>query len=195
VLGYGTSTPAAPGGLSGAGLPGVGLLGQLPLLSGVTGGQGGTGGGLTSGLTSGLTGGATSGPTSGLTSGLTNGGLTSGLTNGGLVSGLTGGGLTSGLTGGLTGGGLPLLGALGGLGGSGGAQPQSLPVQGVNPGQLPSVPKLPLANAAVGKISDLPVQHLTATPASMLQGAQAMSKGAPGISGVLPVQRGLFPKI
>jgi trimeric autotransporter adhesin len=189
VLGYGTSTPDASG-LAGAGLPGAGLLSQLPLLSGVTGGQG-----ATSGLTGGLTGGSTGGPTSGLTSGLTNGGLTSGLTNGGLVGGLTGGGLTSGLTGGLTGGGLPLLGALGGLGGAGGAQPQSLPVQGVNPGQLPSVPKLPLANAAVGKISDLPVQHVTGTPASMLQGAQAMSKGAPGISGVLPVQRDLFPKI
>ena len=51
------------------------------------------------------------------------------------------------------------------------------------------------ANAAVGKISDLPVQHVAAAPASMLQGAQAMSKGAPGISGVLPVQRDLFPKI
>jgi len=68
------------------------------------------------------------------------------------------------------------------------AHTQSLPATGV--GNLPTVPQVPLAQGAVGQVAQLPAQHLVSTPASMLQGAPA-----PGISGVLPVQHGLFPRV
>ncbi|HEY0805681.1 MAG TPA: hypothetical protein VGD84_11470 [Pseudonocardiaceae bacterium] len=87
---------------------------------------------------------------------------------------------------------LPLLSMLTNLGGAA-MHTQDLPATGV--GNLPTVPQVPLAQGAVGQVAQLPVQHVVSTPASMLQGAQAMGHGAPGISGVLPLQQGLLPKI
>jgi hypothetical protein len=69
----------------------------------------------------------------------------------------------------------------------------AVPAPGV--GALPSVSKLPLATGALSKVGDLPIQHLVTTPAGVLQGAQSMGRGAQAISGVLPVQRGLFPRV
>ena len=87
---------------------------------------------------------------------------------------------------------LPLLSMLTNLGGAA-VHTQDLPATGV--GNLPTVPQVPLAQGAVGQVAQLPVQHVVSTPASMLSGAQAMGHGAPGISGVLPLQQGLLPKI
>ncbi|HEX9334319.1 MAG TPA: hypothetical protein VF892_00485, partial [Pseudonocardiaceae bacterium] len=81
----------------------------------------------------------------------------------------------------------PLLSMVTNLGGAA-AHTQSLPATGV--GNLPTVPQVPLAQGAVGQVAQLPAQHLVSTPASMLQGAPV-----PGISGVLPVQHGLFPRV
>ncbi|HEY7814250.1 MAG TPA: hypothetical protein VIC62_13495, partial [Nakamurella sp.] len=133
---------------------------------------------------------------------------------GGLLGGLPATSLLSALTGGVPG----LSGLTGGVSGLTGAHPQGAHAQaarvqaapapgaglpGVGTpglgssglGSLPSVPKLPLVTGALGKAGELPVQHLVTTPAGVLQAAQTMGHGAQGISGVLPVQRGLFPRV
>ncbi|HEY1573804.1 MAG TPA: hypothetical protein VGG05_20850 [Pseudonocardiaceae bacterium] len=99
------------------------------------------------------------------------------------------------------------------FGGANGLSTQSAPVSpsvqvpGVPPvGHLPgvpSVPQVPLVPGAVGQAGHLPVGNAVAAPTSAVRGVQSLgTTGAgmngvsvPGISGVLPVQPGLFPRI
>ncbi|HEX4726034.1 MAG TPA: hypothetical protein VH333_26230 [Pseudonocardiaceae bacterium] len=120
------------------------------------------------------------------------GGLAGTLGTGNLGGGAVGTGTTTPALPDLPGLGLlnsvPLLSMLSNVGGAA-AHTQSLPGTGV--GNLPTVPQVPLAQGAVGQVAQVPAQSVVSTPASMLQGSSVQ----PGISGVLPVQHGLFPHV
>lgn len=70
------------------------------------------------------------------------------------------------------------------------AQTQAAPAAG-----LPTLPQVPLVQGGLGKVTQLPVTHSVSAPTSALQGAKALGSNPTGISGVLPVVSGLFPRI